>query len=100
MVTPPLTQGLLAGITRARVIDVARAANILVREEPHGPGALLHADEVFVTSTLREVMPVTRLSLLEESAPGPHLVGAGAPGPMALRLRELFRASAASGETR
>ncbi len=98
VVTPPLTQGLLAGITRGRVIDVARAAKILVREEPHGTGALTQADEVFVTSTLREVMPVTRLTFLGESAPGPHAVGSGVPGPMALRLRELFRASVARGE--
>jgi len=96
VVTPPLTLGLLAGITRAKVIEAARAAGILVREEPHGAGALAEADEVFLTSTLREVMPVTQLSLLEDRDPAPRPVGNGAPGPMAARLLQLFRERAAA----
>ncbi len=96
IVTPPLSLGILAGVTRQIAIDEARAAGLIVREEPHGAGALAEADEVFVTSTLREVMPVTRLSLLEDQDPSPRDVGQGAgrgqPGPLAKRLRELLHA--------
>jgi len=94
--TPPLELGILAGITRAKVIEQARAAGIIVREEPHGAGALADADEVFVTSTLREVMPVTQLSLLEDRDPSPRPIGDGQPGPIAKRLLEVFRAQAES----
>ena len=70
---------------------MARENGILVREEPHGAGALADADEVFLTSTLREVMPVTQLSLLEDRDPAPRPIGNGTPGPIARRLLELFR---------
>ncbi len=65
-----------------------------MHEEPHGAGALAEADEVFLTSTLREVMPVTQLSLLEDRDPRPRPVGDGKPGPLARRLLQLFRAAA------
>src|SRR5438309_11929542 len=58
LVTPPLSLGMLEGVTRAVAIEAARREGILVREEPPGAEALAAADEVFVTSTLREVMPV------------------------------------------
>jgi branched-chain amino acid aminotransferase len=89
VVTPPLELGMLEGVTRAVVIEVARAEGLLVREEPHGPEALAAADEVFVSSTLREVMPVTSLVFLE-SGEKTRAVGDGKPGPVAQRLRRAF----------
>jgi branched-chain amino acid aminotransferase len=89
VVTPPLALGMLEGITRAVVIEVARDEGLLVREEPHGPEALAAADEVFVSSTLREIMPVTRLLFLE-SDERTRPVGDGKPGPVAQRLRKAF----------
>ena len=59
--------GMLEGVTRAVAIEAARGDGLMVREEPHGPEALAAADEVFVTSTLREAMPVTALVFLESS---------------------------------
>ena len=94
VVTPPLSLPLLEGITRATLIDLARGEGLHVREEQHGVGALFDADEVFLTSTLREVMPVTRLSALEDRDPSPRPVGSGAPGPVSQRLLALFRAHA------
>jgi branched-chain amino acid aminotransferase len=91
LVTPPLTLGLLEGVTRAVVIELARGAGLLVREETFFAGALAEADELFVTSTLREVLPVTRLSLLEDRDPRPRPVGSGEPGPLSLRLLQLLR---------
>jgi branched-chain amino acid aminotransferase len=90
MITPPLSLGMLEGVTRHLAIEVARGEGILVREDPHGPEALAAADEVFVTSTIREVMPVTSLSFLE-SGEQKRVVGDGKPGPLSRRLLDAFR---------
>jgi branched-chain amino acid aminotransferase len=89
--TPPLSLGMLEGVTRALLIDVARAAGVDVRDEADGIGALLNADEVFVTSTIREVMAVTAIALLESGAPDWRRVADGKPGPMTRRLHAVFR---------
>ena len=92
VVTPPLSLPLLEGVTRSVVIDLARAGGLHLREEQFGAGALFDADEVFVTSTLRELLPVTRLSALEDRDPAPRPVGDGLPGKVTLRLLAAFRA--------
>jgi len=56
--TPPADGRLLPGITRAQVIEVARAAGIVVREEELPVGRLFDADEVFLTGAVRGVEPV------------------------------------------
>ena len=90
VITPPLALGMLEGVTRAVFIELARGEGLVVREEPHGPEALAAADEVFMTSTLREAMPVTRLLFLESGEPQ-RTVADGAPGPISRRLRAAFR---------
>ncbi len=97
IVTPPLSQALLDGVTRGLVLRLAREAGFHVREEPHGPGALKDADEVFVTSTLREVLAVTTLSMLEDRDPAPLAVGDGKPGPIARKLLQALQGHAGSG---
>jgi len=92
LVTPPLALGMLEGVTRGLFIEIARAEGLMVREEPHGPEALAAADEVFMTSTLREAMPVTSLLFLESPGDQVRKVGNGMPGPMSRRLRAAFRA--------
>ncbi len=89
LVTPPLEAGLLAGVTRGFVLEIARDLGIPVDEIPVRPADLDSADEVFITSTLREVVPVTRL--------GEGEVGAGRPGPVTRRLHEEFRRRASAG---
>jgi branched-chain amino acid aminotransferase len=91
VVTPPLALGILEGVTRGLLIGIAREDGVLLREEPHGIDALLAADEVFVTSTIREVMAVTSLVLLERGAPEIRVVADGKPGPVTLRLHAAFR---------
>jgi branched-chain amino acid aminotransferase len=91
IVTPPLELGMLVGVTRAVTLEVAAREKLLVREEPHGPEALAAADEVFVTSTLREVMPVTSLVFLESHGERRREVADGKPGPISQRLRAAFR---------
>jgi branched-chain amino acid aminotransferase len=91
VVTPPLALGMLEGVTRAVMMEVAKTEGILLREEPFGPEALAAADEVFLSSTLREAMPVTSLVFLESHGERTRQVGDGKPGPIAKRMREGFR---------
>jgi branched-chain amino acid aminotransferase len=91
VVTPPLQVGILHGVTRAIVLELARAGGLIVREEPHGPEALAAADEVFLTSTIREVLAVTTLVLLGGREPSLRTVGDGKPGPITRRLHSAFR---------
>jgi 4-amino-4-deoxychorismate lyase len=61
LVTPSLGLGILAGVTRATVIELAGAAGYEVDEGEYGLTDLLAADEAFTSSSVREVMPVTEL---------------------------------------
>jgi branched-chain amino acid aminotransferase len=81
--TPPAPSGGLPGITREAVIEIARAASIEVTEEPLPSRRLFAADEVFLTNTSWEVLPVVRV----EGRP----VGGGIPGAVARDLLERYR---------
>jgi branched-chain amino acid aminotransferase len=83
--TPPIGAGILHGITREVVFEVAREAGIPAREATLGPDDLRSADEVFITSSTREVMPARSL----DDRP----VGSGRPGSVTLRLLSAFRAA-------
>ena len=84
--TPPLSAGILAGITREVVLELLPGLGIPFREQPLRLEDLLGADEVFITSTTREVVPVTRVD--EKS------IGDGRPGSLTRRVMEAFRAYA------
>lgn len=84
--TPPLSAGILEGITRRHTIWIARALGMNVDEGDVFVSDLAEADEVFLTSTLREIVPVTRV----DDRP----VGSGRPGPVARALLEAFRREA------
>ena len=81
--TPPVEAGILEGVTRNFVFEVGASAGIPVREEPLRPADLATADELFVTSTTREVLAVTRVDR--------RPVGDGRPGPVTRALSEAFR---------
>jgi branched-chain amino acid aminotransferase len=83
LATPPLEAGILEGVTRRVVLNLASQLGIPAAERPLLPEDLLGADEAFLTSTIREVLPITRV--------GERPVGAGAPGPVTLRLLSAFR---------
>jgi branched-chain amino acid aminotransferase len=89
LVTPPLASGILEGVTRGVVLALARQAGLEVREEPLRPADLQAADEIFITSTVREIVPVTRL--------GEDTVGTGRPGAVTGRLHDAFRKRAGHG---
>ena len=59
--TPSLELGILAGVTRAAVIELADAAGYAVEEGEYALTELLAADEAFTSSSVREVMPVTEI---------------------------------------
>ena len=59
--TPPIDRGILPGIVRARVLALCARDGVPAGERALTPAALAAADEVFVTSSLRGVVPVTRL---------------------------------------
>jgi branched-chain amino acid aminotransferase len=81
--TPPLSAGILGGITRAVVIELAAAQGIPVAEADLKLDDLLGADEAFLSSTTREVMPIRQV---DEA-----LISDGRPGPISVRLLEAFR---------
>jgi branched-chain amino acid aminotransferase len=92
--TPPRSCGILPGVTRAAVLGLLEASGTPVDEAPVPPEALDTADEVFLTSSLREIAPVTRV--------GERPVGSGRPGPLTHRLQAAYRmmvASAVADET-
>ena len=82
--TPPLEAGLLAGITRQLVLELCREAHLPAEEVTLHDGDLLEADEAFITSSTREIVPVVRVD---------HTVVAdGRPGRITARLLDAFRA--------
>ena len=91
LITPPLTNYILAGVTRAYVIRVARLLGIPVKEESISADRLSAADELMFTGTLTEIMPAVVLN----DAP----VGSGQPGPVFHRLYPKYLAVATGLDT-
>jgi branched-chain amino acid aminotransferase len=84
--TPPSAAGLLEGVTRAFIFELGREAGIDVREEVLLPKDLDAADEMFITSTTRELSPVVRVD--------DRVVGSGKPGPITKTLLDAYRRKA------
>ncbi|WGH79832.1 D-amino-acid transaminase [Jannaschia ovalis] len=82
IVTRHLGEEILHGITRAAVLRMAAEAQMKVEERSFTIAEAQDADEAFVTSASTFVMPVVEI----DGEP----VGAGAPGPVAARLREIY----------
>jgi branched-chain amino acid aminotransferase len=80
--TVPLTAAIIAGFTRDSVVHIAHDLGIEVREERFTRDFLGIADEVFLTSTASEVMPVREI----DGRP----VGQARPGPITLKLQARF----------
>lgn len=81
--TPPLSAGILNGVTRSLVTGLLKKNNIPLIEQAFYPDGLYTADECFVTSTLYEVMPVTSIN--------GSVVGSGRPGKLTQMILNLFR---------
>jgi branched-chain amino acid aminotransferase len=88
--TPPLAVGILEGVTRRVVLAVAAQVGVPAREAQMTPADLFAADELFITSTTRELVPVVTVAEGEVE----HRIGSGKPGPITLKLLAAFRARA------
>jgi branched-chain amino acid aminotransferase len=88
LLTPPLEAGILPGVTREIVLEIAAAEKVPAREEMLDVERLLAAEEAFVTSTLKELMPVATID--------GKRIGHGRCGPVTGRLLEAYRRYARS----
>ena len=80
--TPPLDAGILEGVTRNAVLELARAAGVPVEEVALTRYDVYTADECFLTGTAAEVIPVVKCD--------GRVLGTGKPGPITRQLRERF----------
>lgn len=87
--TPPVSSGILEGITRDSVIQLLRREGIEVREIDLARGSLYTGEEVFITGTAAEVTPIREV----DGRP----VGSGRPGPITRKAQGLF-ADATAGK--
>jgi branched-chain amino acid aminotransferase len=85
--TPPVSAGILEGITRNSVIELLRDDGVEVRETDLARGALYTGDEMFLTGTAAEVTPIRSV----DGRP----VGDGSRGPVTKKAQEMFAAAAA-----
>jgi branched-chain amino acid aminotransferase len=83
LLTPPVSCGALAGVTRQAVLELARAQGLDAMERAFGLEDLLAAEEAFLTSSLRGLAPVVRV--------GPDPIGHGTPGPITHLLSTAYR---------
>ncbi|MDP1852763.1 MAG: branched-chain-amino-acid transaminase [Candidatus Omnitrophota bacterium] len=83
LLTPATSMGILAGITREVVLGIARKRNILVSEDMLTRYDLFNANEVFLTGTAAEIIPVVKID--------GRVIGNGKPGNITLSLTEEFR---------
>jgi branched-chain amino acid aminotransferase len=83
LLTPPNDAGILEGITREAVIELARDEGIEVREVALTKHDVYIADECFLTGTAAEVVPVVKVDA--------RTIGDGKPGPITRKLAESFR---------
>lgn len=81
--TPPAYLGILEGITREVVMELAIQDNILVQEVPFTRHDVYVCDECFLTGTAAEIIPVVEVD--------GRMIGKGSPGPVTSRLMTRFR---------
>jgi D-alanine transaminase len=84
--TAPLSNLILPGVTRDIVIEAALRDGVELVEETIKADDLHRAEEIFITGTTTEVVPIVKL----DGKP----VGSGVPGPMSLRILHLYRVAA------
>ena len=83
VITPPLTQNILPGITRQVVINLCRENNIKVSERRIHYFDIIKADEIFLTNSVMEIMPVKEIDI--------YKVESKIPGSVTCKLLELYK---------
>jgi len=89
--TPAIGTGILPGITRELTLELARSLGYRTREGFYTIEELLEADEVWLTGSVQEIVPVTRIVEADGTA---HTIGDGLAGPAARALLAAYRAEA------
>lgn len=82
LVTPPVTAGALEGVTMTTVLKLAGDAGIPTRRGDLRPSDLFSAEEVFLTGTAAEVIPITKID--------GHTIGSGTPGELTGKLSKAY----------
>lgn len=93
IVTPPKSSFLLPGITRDLLLELAAADKLSYEERNFTPKELAHADEIWISSSTKEVLPITTLNK--------RPVGSGKPGPMwqhMIKLYQQYKAALIAGK--
>jgi len=93
--TPELATGILPGITRERVLELAVGAGYQVKEGLYSFERLLEADEIWLTNSIQELVPVTLLSEVDGVS---RVVGNGQAGDITKRLLTLYRQTTTDGD--
>jgi len=88
--TPPEESGILPGITRGAILELASQLSIKATEQDIKPDELFQAEEAFLTNSLMEVMPLTEV----EGKP----VGSGRPGAITKRLMAAYKEMVSQSE--
>ena len=83
VVTPSLEANILAGITRQVVLEIAGELGLVTEESLFGPDRLLAANELFLTNSLIELLPVRQI--------GETKIGLGQAGPVTRKLLKAYR---------
>lgn len=81
--TPPKGARLLPGITRDLIVELARVQQLPIEEVNFSKTELMAADEIWITSSTKEIMPVVKLD--------DKTIGNGQPGPVTRKLFEIFQ---------
>jgi D-alanine transaminase len=81
--TPPKGERLLPGITRDLIVELAKTHQLPIQEINFSKSELLAADEIWIASSTKEIMPVVKLN--------DKTVGNGQPGPMTRKLFGIFQ---------
>lgn len=89
LITRELSANILPGITRAAVVELAATLQMRIEERPFSLEEARNAREAFTTSAMALITPVIAIDA--------HIIGDGQPGPVATRLRALYRAAAEAG---
>ncbi len=89
--TPPKSNYLLPGITRDLVVELAHASQLRCEETNFTEAELLNADEIWLTSSTREIFPVVRLN--------DKTIGTGHAGPVTTRMFDIYQEFKASLKT-
>ncbi len=89
LLTPALASGILQGITRRHVLQLAESHGIPTHERVIKPEELLDADEAFISSTIKEILPIAHVDSKQIPC---------CPGPLTMRLLSLYREEVAGGD--